>query len=388
MTDKNKSKMRFFIPPVIVLLGIVIMVSLAKSRKKPPQHTREYAGVLIDVVKAELGTSTIEIEATGTVQPRYQVNLMPQVTGKVEWVHPEYVAGGSFGERDTLLIIEQDDYKLAVRQMQAGLAQAEYLLELEQANSAIARREWELMSRSNGDDSVEPDPLVLRQPQLKQADAAYQSAMAGLEKAELNLARTIITAPFNCRVRKQSIAPGQLVGQGSSLGIIYETDIAEIQLGLPVSDLEWIKVPGAKAEVEFKVGSTSYIWDGRVDRSVGVLDEIGRLARVVVRVEKPFRKRGIGNPELSIGSFVHVSIKGRDLENTIAIPRSAMRENNTLWIAKDDGTLDIRNVTYHRLTPKEALVSSGIEAGENIVLTSIAAASSGMKLRFLNAEEM
>ncbi len=123
MTDKTRSKMRYAVPPVIILVGVLIMVGLAASRKKPPQQAREYAGVLIDVIKAERGTTAIAVEATGTVQPRYQVNLMPQIAGKVEWVHPEYVAGGSFKEGDTLLVIEQDDYMLVVRQMQAGLAQ-------------------------------------------------------------------------------------------------------------------------------------------------------------------------------------------------------------------------------------------------------------------------
>jgi RND family efflux transporter MFP subunit len=394
--DANLSKdqgrrsrlMRFLPPVVIVLAGALIMHGFVASRKKPPRGQIRQVGALVEVLPAEAADRRVTLEGTGTVAPRYEVTLIPQVSGKVSWVHPELVAGGEFREGDELLRIEQEDYVLAVERATAQVAQSELQIEVARANAAIARREWELMNASRsrllGDSAVvssDPDPLVLHKPQLRQAEAALAASRAALETAELSLSRTILRAPFNCRVRAQSVAPGQLVGPNSPVAVLYGTDLVEVEVGLPVADLGWIDVPGAEAKIILDTGGQVHTWRGRVDRTVGVLDEIGRLARVVVRVEDPFRRQDLRGPELSIGSFVVAEITGRMVPGTVPIPRGALREDSTVWIVAPDSTLEIRQVSIHRLTPQEALIAAGVAPGERIVLTSLSGAAPGMRLR-------
>ena len=391
MSDTSKKRFKFLRPLLIVLVGVLIMVALASSRKKPQKASHKSNGALVEVVKVSRETRNIVIEGNGTVQPRYEISLIPQVSGKVVWVHPSFLAGGSFHKGAELIKIEPADYELAVQQAQALVAQAEYQLDVAKANAAVARREWEMMNNTFGmDDSSdrdEPDPLVLHEPQLRQANAGLASAKATLERANLNLERTTLAAPFNCRVRNRSVAVGQLVGMNAPVAYLYATDLVDIEIGLTIADLAWIKVPGAKATVTLKTSEGSYLWQGRVDRSVGVVDQIGRLAKVVVQVNNPFKRSDTRVPELSIGSFVSVIIEGRTVENTLIIPRSAMRENNTVWIATKDNTLDIREVELNRLTPTDALIFSGVEEGDMIILTTLSGAANGMKLRPTLVEE-
>ncbi len=376
------------IPLAIVALGAVIMIALIAMRPRPARERPLAAGALVEVLEVAPVDRNAVVRGTGSVAPRYEVALIPQITGKVAWVHPDLVAGMTFRAGDELLRIEADDYELAVQRAEAQIAQAEYQLDLARANAAIARREWELM-KGNGvgfgaaepAEEPEPDPLVLHEPQLRQAQANLASARATLATARLNLDRTVLRAPFDCRVREQKIAPGQLVGPTSQVALLYATDLVEVAVGVPIDELNWIAIPGARAEVTLETGGASYRWDGEVHRSVGVLDPVGRLAQVVVRVADPFVDRGPDEAELSIGSFVHVRIHGRLLRDVIPIPRAALRQGAQVWVARPDSTLETRTVVVTRLTPSEALIGRGLQAGERVVVSALSGAADGMPLR-------
>ena len=189
---------------------------------------------------------------TGNVLPRDEVNVLPQITGKIDWLSPEFEKGGSFRKGETLVRIEQVDYTLGVQRAKAALAQAEYGYQVAKANSNIAKKEWKTVSSKSrnsteGDQKMsEPDSLVLQIPQLKQAEANLESARAAFQLAELNLERTEVKAPFNCRIRQRLASEGQLVSPGSPIASVYGTDVVEIEVGIPVADLAWIKIPGAE----------------------------------------------------------------------------------------------------------------------------------------------
>jgi RND family efflux transporter MFP subunit len=275
-----------------------------------------------------------------------------------------------------------------VQRAEAQVAQAEYQIQVAQANATIAAREWELINSGRdrlfgkeNEEPGEPDPLVLHEPQLRQAEANLASAQAALSTAELNLERTVLRAPFNCRVRHQNVAPGQLVSPATQIAALYATDLVEIEVGLQLADLAWLEIPGAPARVILDTGEERFTWEGVAARTVGVLDEIGRLARVVVQISDPFQREDQSTPELNIGSFVHVEMEGREIRNTMAIPRNAFRTNSTVWVAAPDSTLEIREVRLHRLTPTEALIDDGLNEGDQIILTPLAGAAPGMALR-------
>ncbi|MBD3336899.1 MAG: HlyD family efflux transporter periplasmic adaptor subunit, partial [Candidatus Eisenbacteria bacterium] len=192
---------------------------------------------------------------------------------------------------------------------------------------------------------------------------------------------------FDGRVRSQSAAPGQVVGPGTAVAVLYATDLVEVEVGLPVADLRWITVPGDSARVVLDTGQDTFTWKGWVHRTVGVLDDVGRLARVVVRIADPFGPSEPGRRELSIGSFVTVEIEGRILQDVVAVPRRALHPSSMVWIAREDSTLDMRRVETAWTSPEEALISGGIQEGERIILSPLSGAVPGMALRPIDAEE-
>lgn len=385
---KLRKSLKSIVPVLIITAGILILSGLTAMRKNPVKVEVVYTGALANVYRTHREDLAVTIYGTGTVTPRYQVNMSPQISGRVEWVSPNLVDGGSFQQGQPLLRIETKDYELAVQQAKAVLAQAEYGISLARANADIAKQEWELVTvnqekllGSGTHLSQQPDPLVLKQPQLLQAEAGLKAAKAALKMAELNLERTTLYAPFNCRIRNYNAAVGQIIGPNSIAANLYGVDIFEIEIGLAIDDMAWLDIPGASAEVILKTGEKEFRWPGRVVRSVGVVEKIGRLALVVVQIDDPYRKSEGYRPELSIGSFASVEIKGKVLTNSIPIPRNAVREGKTVWIAGSDSTLEIREVTIGHMTSDLAYISGGLSEDELVILTNLSGAAPGMKIR-------
>ncbi|MFO7728818.1 MAG: efflux RND transporter periplasmic adaptor subunit, partial [Desulfonatronovibrio sp.] len=249
-------------------------------------------------------------------------------------------------------------------------------------------QEWELFDTPDGS---QPNPLVLYEPQLENARAALESARAGRDQAELNLERTVIRTPFVSLVRSQNAAPGRHIAPGTPVAVLAEVNRAEIVVHLPPGDLRWINVPragdqnkGSEAAVRIMGNSRDFSRSGTVSRSLGQVDPETRMLGIVVEVEDPYAvfagEQG-GITELPFGSFVQVNITGKDLEDVMVVPRQALRQDSTVWIADQQNRLEIREVTVKRSQEDQVMISSGLTSGERIILTSISSPAEGMKLR-------
>lgn len=376
----SKSR-KILTPIVIILVGFVIMFALIASRKKPEQAVTVFPGVLVETMTAQPDSHHAEITGTGTVKAKQEIALAPQVGGRVDWVAENFVSGGYFRRGDVLCRIEAIDYELTVEQARARVAQSEYQLAVERAQADVARKEWERMREKNLSTTDLPDALVLREPQLKQAESNLASAHAALKQAELALERTKVRAPFDGRVKRETVDVGQTVSPSAPLAMIFSTDLAEIEVGLPIEELLWLEFPGSEAIVTLNAGGKHFHWAGSVDRTLGVLDSVGRLAKVVVQVENPYAPRTDGSPELALGSFVSVEINGRMVPSVTPLPLYAIRSGNIVWVARPDSTLELRSVEPIFHSPDSVFIGSEISAGERIVLSGINGAANGLKLR-------
>ncbi|ALC15301.1 RND family efflux transporter, MFP subunit [Desulfuromonas soudanensis] len=383
----TKSKLiKIGLPLIIIAAGIVGMRVLVLSRPVPQKEVRENPGALVEVFTVAEGPKVVEVVGTGTVQPSREVAITPQVSGAVVSLSPRLVPGGFFRKGEELLRIEEIDYRLAVDRARAALAKAEVELATVQGQGRIARQEWDRLALGDGE---EPNPLVLYQPQEKNARAGVASAQAALSQAELDLQRTRLVAPFNGRIRSEQVELGQYLRAGSAVVQFAGTDAAEVLVPLPLEELPWLKVPGpgrtgngSPALIRGAVDGSR--WTGRVVRSLGEVDALGRMARLVVEVEDPYGLQSAeAGPALEVGMFVTVTLQGKELPKALVIPRRALRDAGTVWVADSQNLLRLRKVEVLRLEEQQALIGAGLEAGERVVLTPLAGAAEGMKLRIV-----
>jgi RND family efflux transporter MFP subunit len=363
-----------------LIIGSIGMYALKQSRseahhKKPPPPLP-----MVRVADVAFVPHTVSVSGNGTVMPLREISLVPQAAGKVVEISPALVDGGAFQKGDVLLRIDPQDYQISVTLAEARLKDAESKYVQAREESAAAREEW---AQLHGDDT--PPPLVAKEPQLAAASAQLDASRAELVKAELQLGRTRIRAPFDGRVAEKEVDIGQYVTTGQKLAVLYATQAAEIVMPLPTEDLAWFHVPGftngsghgADAVVEVRIAGETQQWPGRVVRSEGKLDQRTRMVNVVVRVDNPYATR----PPLAVGLFAKVTIQGRSLDQVAFIPRAALRDNDQVWVVDPKGCLTFRSVKVARLGLDGAIIGSGLKDGEQIVVSSLKGVSNGMRVR-------
>lgn len=393
MGAKQKA-IKIILPIVILAVGLIAMRFLILNRPVPLKQTRENPGALVKVVKAESQERQIKIFGTGTVQPEQEVTITLQVNGLINKVAPGFAAGAFFRKGELLFAVESIDYELAVERAKASLIRAENEIIIIESKAAVARQEWERLKLK---DQKEPNPLIVYGPQYEDAKANRNAVAASLKQAELDLQRTRITAPFNCIVRSEEVGVGKYVRAGNNVAMVASVDGAEIVVPLQLDDLRWLSIPrqgnsekGSDATVRLEVGTNLYQWQGQLVRSLGEVDMKSRMARLVVRVDDPYRLRTEGYTQklnLELGMFVEVVFQGETLADMVEIPRAALRENSTVWIMDSDQKLKIVPVEIIRLQKDTVLVGGSLEDGDLVILTSLPGGADGMKLRSANEGE-
>jgi RND family efflux transporter MFP subunit len=400
------SKLKFILPPVLVVVGLGAMALLIKAKPEVETTERPSPLQLVRVMPVEPQTLRLDVHSQGTVLPRTETVLIPEVAAKVVALAPDFAAGGFFERGAVLVRLDPRDFELAVTQAQAQVAQAEVALTREEAEAAIAIAEWQELERSEA-----PPPLVRREPQLAQARAAAAAARAALARAELNLERTVLRAPFAGRVRTKTADVGQYVAPGQPLGQIYAIDYVEVRLPIPDDQLAYLKLPmayrgrsgdpagtqGPAVTLHSRFAGREFQWSGRIVRTEGEIDPKTRMIHLVARVDDPYaRGTDPERPPLAVGMFVQAEIEGRRAEGVVVLPRVALRggpegadgervlvlaETPDTATGEASGTLRFRPVEVLRTPGDLVLIAGGLAPGEKVCVSPLEATIDGMGVR-------
>jgi len=389
--NKHKPRIIHFIATLVFIgIGALVFVVLTATKPKLERTQPPVPKPMVSVARIKTRPQIVTISGEGTVRPLREIQLVPQVNGKVVFASRALVDGGEFDKGDVLLRIDPVDYQLAVTLAQARVKDSESKLKVAEEEAAVSREEWRLLYEADPKNKQIP-ALVAKEPQLAAARAKLAADRADLQKAKLNLERTEIKAPFDGRVSEENVDIGQYVSVGQALATLFSINQAEIVVPFEDEDLYWFHVPGftpgdepgSVASVSTRVAGRESIWPGRVVRAEGKLDERTRMINVVIRVNKPYETK----PPLAAGLFVTVDIEGRRLENAAMIPRAALRENNMVWVVDQTGQLTFRKISVARLTPDAVLVDGGLKTGEMVVVSSLKAVTDGMRVRLRQEQE-
>jgi RND family efflux transporter MFP subunit len=383
----SEKRLKIILPIGILAFGLLVTVVMLKSRApvktKPPS---EYAP-LVRMIAAEASSHQFTVKTQGTVAPRTESSLVPEVSGRIINISPSFASGGFFEQGDVLVTIDPRDYELAVVTARSQVAQAKVRLETEEAQAKVARKEWKEL----GDGSE--SPLATRELQVQEAHAELQAAEAALERAERDLDRTRIRAPFAGRIRQENADIGQYVSPGLPIATIYAVDYVEVRLPIPDGELAYLDIPldyrgnqkfeqGPEVRLHSDFAGRHHVWTGRIVRMEGEIDPVSRMVHAVAQVDDPYGKGGSQNRmPLAVGLFVEAEIMGRVIENAVMIPRTALRGSNQVLIIDDENRLRFRDVEVVRTNREFAIIGGGIHSQEKICISSLEAVTEGMKVR-------
>ncbi len=386
------------VPLAIVLAGGLLAAVLVLTGRKAERQPPPPPVARVEVAEAAPAGEVTHVVATGTVEPVDEVVVTPELSGRIAWVSPRFVPGGRFAKGEVMLRLDDRDQRLAVRQEEGRVAQAELELRLEEGRGELAAAEWEMLA----DDAPEtpgpagaadgsPPDLALRRPHLEAARLNLEAARSALERARLNLDRTRLRAPFDATVVEEAADLGQAVSPQSQLGRLVGTAAVRVRASVPAAALPLVEADpdgGSPATITWRLDDgTAVRREGRVTRVVEELDPTTRRATVLVRVDHPLDGEGV---PLLPGAFVEVDIAGRPLAGAVSVPEGALREGAVVWVYEaegDAGVLRRRPVAVAWREPGRVLLREGVAAGERVVVSPLALPVEGMAARLAEAAD-
>ncbi len=365
--------------PIIVLavgIGIAVLIALNAPRPTPDDYQPLLATVRVFKVQPQVEYLTVTSQ--GTVEPRSQSELIPEVSGRAVWISPALVGGGSFARDEVLLRIDDADYRSALVRAEAALKRAE-------VEQDFAADELSRVESLRGKNLASQQQLDNTRRAAAVADANLSESQAALGQAGRDLQRTELKAPFDGLVREEHVDLGQFVTRGQNIGTIYATDYVEVRLPIAADQLVYLGLPistrGQIPEslrppvtVAADFGNTRLLWEGELIRAEAEFDARTRMLNGIARL------RTDSELPLPVGMFVQAQIRGRRVENIIRLPRSAMRDNNQVMVIDQDKRLHFRQVSIMRLEHDDMLVDGGLEAGELVCISPLQTVVEGMSV--------
>ena len=370
---------RKFILPLVVLIGFVVAATgLMMTSVNIQPSVPEPIPRVVKVVDVNPQTIRLTVDSQGTIAPRTESELVPEVSGRVLQVSPSLAPGGHFKKGDILLRIDDADYRTALSRARAAVQRSEAELELAQFEHDRQKQleDQKLASRSQFQQAART---------LKVANAAYSEAYTALKQSERDLWRTELKAPFDGRVRSVRVDVGQFIQRGASIGTLYASDTVEVRLPVADRQLAFLNIPfGYQGDIDAldaprvtlsaEFAGKKLIWEGTIVRTEAEIDAQTRMVNVVAQV------RTNSDPLLSVGLFVAAEIQGREVDQVIVLPRAALRDNDRVLVVDDENRMYHRDITPLRLYEDKIIVQSGLLAGERVCVSQIQTVIDGMRV--------
>ncbi|OOZ40241.1 efflux RND transporter periplasmic adaptor subunit [Solemya elarraichensis gill symbiont] len=419
MSKASRLKPLWIIPPIVI--GVLVLMYMNAGKKTPIQIENAEVSRVVRTIKVPQVDLQPVTEGYGVVQPAKIWSAVAQVTGRVIEMHPRLRDGEIIAAGTPLFRIDPVDYELALAQLKAELAEIEVqqnntkdLLVIEQRNLELAGREADRLKKlaevgtTSGSDTDQAERTMLNsrtsvqnlQNSLALLPTQRKVIEAKLAQAERDLENTSIKAPFNLRIANLSIETDQFVTTGQTLFQGDSVDRSEIVAQVAMSSLRHLffgrGADGPNTEqlgagfaeyvdfrpvIQMDMGGDVAEWDAEFVRFTDSIDSQTRTIGIVVALDKPFEKVIPGHrPPLSKGMFVKVLLRGRIQPRQIVIPRSAVRDGKVL-IVNSEQRLVIKDVEFLYHQDDLSVIQSGIEAGQQLVVSDLIPAVEGMLLQ-------
>ena len=377
----------------LTVLGVAGFAAVTMIRNRPPVETQlpVFAPPGVRVEEVTLQDVPLSVTSQGTVRPRTESQLVPEIAGRVTWVAPSFAEGGFFELGDVLVKIDPFDYQQAVVDARSQLAQARLRLAQEEAEAEVAVREWEALGRGD------PRALTLREPQLEEARASVAGAEASLERAGRDLQRAELVAPYAGRIREKNVDIGQFVRVGDAVATIYAVDIAEVRLPLPDEQLAYLDLPlsyrGGSDQPQPRVtlratfGGEAHEWQGRIVRTESEIDPVSRMVHAVAEVSDPYAPGpNRSRPPLWVGMYVEAEIAGRTALDVAVVPRAALRGRDRVLVVDAEDRLSFREIDILRATTDAIYVRRGLAEGDLVVVSPLDTSTEGMQVQLVDSD--
>lgn len=306
----------------------------------------------VEVTEARLEPVSVRAASVGSLEAEQRAELRAEVAGVVEAI--PVAEGATVGRGDPLV-------RLDARELSAQAEAAEAAVERARTEAENLRVRLERNRGLLEAGAISPQALDDLESSYDAARARTAEAEANLRLARRRLEKSVIRAPFAGRVGARDVHVGDFLGEGDVLMELVDDDPLRVEFDLPEEYLRRVE-PGSPVAVAV--------------RSLPGRDLTGRVVFLSPRVDPDTRtvaiEAEIPNPEglLTPGQFVDVSIELELRPAAVMVPEEAVvpRGGENFLFVVAGGTAELRSVSLGERVPGRVEVTSGVEAGERVVV--------------------
>ncbi|MFB9263720.1 efflux RND transporter periplasmic adaptor subunit [Bradyrhizobium erythrophlei] len=302
----------------------------------------------------------VNVEGIGTVEAFNTVTVRARVDGLLQKV--EFTEGQEVKAGDLLAQIDPRPYEAKLSQVQGIKAKDEAQL----ANAKLDLDRAVKLGQFATQQTVDTQRALVRQ-----LEGALQTDQANIDAAALDLEYASIRAPISGRTGVRLIDVGNFVRSRESSGIVVITQLEPISVvfSLPQQHLGTVdralskgKVPVAALDAD---GRTLWeegvlaVLDNRIDPQTGTI----KLKATFANAER----------KLWPGQFVNVRVRLDTVKDGTVVPSAAVQRNSSgtfAYVVDSENRVEMRPIRVGQIDGNVALVESGLEPGQKVVVTS------------------
>jgi len=370
---------------LFVLTVLVATLGACGQNQKaggPPQ-AGEPEVTVVTIAPQQVTLTTV---LAGRTSAHLVSDVRPQVGGIIQ--KRLFKEGSEVKAGELLYQIDPATYQAAFDNAKAALVKAE-------ANALPARLKAERYGNLSKVNAVSKQDNDDAQAAYRQTEAEVVSAKAALDTARINLSYTRVTSPIAGRIGKSTVTPGALVtaSQATALATVQQTDpiyvdvtqssteVLRLRRDLASGKLKKAGANGAKVKLLFEDG-TAYANEGALQFSDITVDQSTGVITLRALFPNP-------NHDLLPGLYVRAVLEEGIDEQAILVPQAAVSRDSKgqaqVMVVKADGVVEMRPITVNRVVGDKWLVSSGIAAGDKVIVEGLQKVKPGGKAKAVEA---
>jgi multidrug efflux system membrane fusion protein len=330
------------------------------------------------VTTARAADVPVYLDGVGTARALNTVIVRPQVDGKL--INVSFTEGQDVPKGFVLAKIDPTTYQAQYDQTVAKKAQNEALL----ANARLDLERYARLAQSN---AVNKQQLDTQKSLVQQLEAQVKADQAAIDNARAILSYTDIIAPIAGRTGIRMVDEGNLV-RASDAGIVVITQIRPIAVFFNLPQQELPDLNKGLSEGPLSVDAFGADSKNPVDRGkVLVIDNQVDQTTGTVKLKAEFPNTDL---QLWPGQFVNVRVLIDTLHEVVVVPTAAVQRGPSgtfVYVLRDEGTVTVRRVTLTQQSDVEAVVATGLQAGERVVTTGFARLTEGTAVTASRAED-
>ena len=364
-------KKMIFISIAILLGGFIIMQFLMSFREDLPSAAKKLQTKIVEVQLVKLTDVTSQITGYGRVTSAQPVLLISEVNGNLVPGTVPFRPAQDFKKGDILIKVDDRQIRLDINSVKSDLLNAlsTVLPEIKVDFPEDYNRWQDYFNAISYDKKLALMPDTQNQKiKLFLSRFNVNKLYFQIRNLEIQLEKHFFIASFNGSIISTELHAGSTARVGTRLGEIISLDNLEIEVPLPIQDIEWID---RNKPVEFSSADMSGTWYGRVIRIGKNIDTRTQTVQVFVDVNNS-KNSGLFN-----GVFLKAVIPGRKIEHAMTIPRKLIYNDHYVYLV-NNGQLEYRKIDIARRELNSVIINGGLVINDTLVTEVLQGVAKGM----------